>query len=291
MGDPCGICWFLVPLQVDLWTACRSPLLCCLSSFHHANDYWSMSTGSCPVPAPPPGPPPTCAAGKSGLHGHCFPSSPNLKFDFTETPEACCSACSNTEGCAGWCWGKFRNDKGLHSCNLKKKMLPGEPGNCTASCASPNHGAFLSCVRGMPVVDLWQKAAGEAEGPSHGANGTCAKDSNPQGPQPPTCKPGPMDDHWWGGYEDSLFQQHALDVIRGHNASQPLFLFFAPHIVHQPLQVPQHFIDKFSMIAGNDKPQHSRQYYHAMVNFADEAVGNITDALKSKNMWGACSRA
>lgn len=92
-------------------------------------------------------------------------------------------------------------------------------------------------------------------------------------------------DHWWGGYEDSLFEQHVLQVIDDHNPAQPLFIFWAPHIVHQPLQVPQHFIDKFSMIAPTDDDAHSRQYYHAMVNFADDCVGNITAALKRKGMW------
>lgn len=35
----------------------------------------------------------------------------------------------------------------------------------------------------------------------------------------------------------------------------------------------------------DDKPSQPRQKYHAMVNFADEAIGNVTSLLKSKGMW------
>ena len=35
----------------------------------------------------------------------------------------------------------------------------------------------------------------------------------------------------------------------------------------------------------SDKPTHERQTYHAMVDFADQAIGNFTAAAKAKNMW------
>ena len=38
-------------------------------------------------------------------------------------------------------------------------------------------------------------------------------------------------------------------------------------------------------MAGTDKPQHQRQLYHAMVNFADAALANITAAYKARGMW------
>ena len=55
--------------------------------------------------------------------------------------------------------------------------------------------------------------------------------------------------------------------------------------MHTPLQVPQHFLDKFAFMEETDKPTHNRQIYHAMVNFADEAVGNVTTAMKAKGLW------
>ena len=39
------------------------------------------------------------------------------------------------------------------------------------------------------------------------------------------------------------------------------------------------------MIAPTDRAGSSRQLYHAMVNFADAAVGNVTSLLRSKGMW------
>ena len=92
-----------------------------------------------------------------------------------------------------------------------------------------------------------------------------------------------------------------------HNPAQPYFLFWAPHIVHTPLQVPDEFFQKFAFVAENDKPTHERQTYvntrdlsiasmyinpiscfyryHAMVDFADAAIGNFTAAIKAKGMW------
>ena len=59
----------------------------------------------------------------------------------------------------------------------------------------------------------------------------------------------------------------------------------APHIVHAPLQVPPEFYHKFDFDAETDKAGNERQTYHAMVNFADTAIGNYTEAIKAKGMW------
>jgi len=72
--------------------------------------------------------------------------------------------------------------------------------------------------------------------------------------------------------------------VTQHDPADRLFLFWAPHIVHAPLEVPSDFFLKFRMVQ-DDKPSQSRQKYHAMVNFADEAIGNLTSLLKSKGMW------
>jgi arylsulfatase I/J len=136
----------------------------------------------------------------------------------------------------------------------------------------------------VPVVDLWQKVEQGTEGPAHGLNSTC-HGMQGNGPHPAACVPGPNDDHWYSGYEDSLFEQHVLSTIETHDPAQPLFVFWAPHIVHTPLQVPQSFLDKFAFIEKTDKAGHQRQYYHAMVNFADEALANITAAYKRKGMY------
>lgn len=106
-------------------------------------------------------------------------------------------------------------------------------------------------TRASPV-DLW-----DTDKPAHGINGT--------GPD---------------NYEEGLFKQHVLDVISKHDPSSPLFLYYAPHIVHTPLQVPNAYLEKFSFIDNRD-----RQYYHAMVNYLDDVVGDLVSALKGRGMW------
>ena len=110
---------------------------------------------------------------------------------------------------------------------------------------------------------------------------------------PADCHPGPHGDHWWGGYEDSLFEQHVLAVIDRFERDESLpeadqkkfFIVWAPHIVHAPLQVPDAVYERFNAIGPTDQVGHERQLYAGMVNFADMAIGNVTAALKAKGIW------
>ena len=68
-----------------------------------------------------------------------------------------------------------------------------------------------------------------------------------------------------GGYEDSVLAEQLIDMVEAHDPAVPLFPFWAPHIVHTPLQVPAAFYHKFNFIAPTDKVTHERQIYHAMV--------------------------
>ena len=71
-----------------------------------------------------------------------------------------------------------------------------------------------------PIVDLWN-----TERPATGVNGT--------GPD---------------NYEDALFAERLMQVVESHEPSTPLFLYYAPHIAHRPLQVPDRYAQKFSFI-------------------------------------------
>ena len=102
------------------------------------------------------------------------------------------------------------------------------------------------------IVDLW-----DTDKPATGVNGT--------GPDK---------------YEEALFAERVLQVVTNHNSSTPLFLYYAPHIVHSPYQVPDRYLEKFSFI--DFKP---RQIYAAMVKYLDDVVGNLTAALKKKGLW------
>ena len=114
------------------------------------------------------------------------------------------------------------------------------------------------------VVDLWQNANG-VEGPARGLNNT----KNCTQAHQDGCK-----------YEDEIFAEGVLSLIEAHDPSTPLFLFWAPHNIHAPLEVPQAFLDKFAFIHDSQ-----RQYYAAMVNFIDTQIGRVVAALKAKGMW------
>lgn len=99
-------------------------------------------------------------------------------------------------------------------------------------------------------------------------------------------------------YEDALLTQHVVSTIAAHDPSTPLFMFWAPHAVHEPLECPQvrrrgggacrgvpldfpafhvdaataaaplllqAYLDAFSFIA-----LELRQYYCAMVSYLDD---------------------
>ena len=81
-------------------------------------------------------------------------------------------------------------------------------------------------------------------------------------------------------YEEGLFRDRLLEVINNHDPSNPLFLYYAAHIVHKPYQVPEKYLKMFDFI-DNDR----RQIYHAMVKYLDDVVGEIVTVLKKKKLW------
>ena len=84
------------------------------------------------------------------------------------------------------------------------------------------------------------------------------------------------------GYEEDIFLARALSIIRNHDPrTAPLFLTYASKIVHYPLQIPESYQKKFAFITDSG----NRRIYHAMVNHLDDTIGNLTDALKDKDMW------
>lgn len=69
--------------------------------------------------------------------------------------------------------------------------------------------------------------------------------------------------------------QRAEKIIQSHNASVPLFLYMAFQNVHEPLQAPKKYTDKYSFIKDR-----ARRTYAGMVDSMDEAIGNITETMK-----------
>jgi len=93
-------------------------------------------------------------------------------------------------------------------------------------------------------------------------------------------------------YEEQLFKDRALAVIREHDTSKadsPLFLFYAFHLLHSPLQVPEAYLQKIDdravAMGGKKIDTQNRRLYAAMTLWMDEAIGEVIAALKSKGMW------
>ena len=72
-----------------------------------------------------------------------------------------------------------------------------------------------------------------------------------------------------------------MEVIREHDPENPLFLYVPFQSVHSPLEVPQVYQDLYSDVVDDV----DRQKYLGMVTAMDDAVGNITEALKDKDLY------
>uniref|UniRef100_A0A2K6KUY9 Arylsulfatase family member I n=1 Tax=Rhinopithecus bieti TaxID=61621 RepID=A0A2K6KUY9_RHIBE len=78
-----------------------------------------------------------------------------------------------------------------------------------------------------------------------------------------------------GQYSTMLYAQRASHILASHSPQRPLFLYVAFQAVHTPLQSPREYLYRYRTM-GNV----ARRKYAAMVTCMDEAVRNITWALK-----------
>ena len=83
-----------------------------------------------------------------------------------------------------------------------------------------------------------------------------------------------------GTYTTTLIQKRAELIIENHDPSTPMFLYVPFQAVHGPLQVPQVYEDMYLHVNDVD-----RRKYLGMVTAMDDAVGNITQSLKSQGLY------
>ena len=72
-----------------------------------------------------------------------------------------------------------------------------------------------------------------------------------------------------------MIQQRAEKIIEEHDPNTPLFLYVPFQSVHEPVEVPDVYRDMYQNVDDED-----RRTYLGMVTAMDDAVGNITQALK-----------
>ncbi|KAM3837978.1 arylsulfatase I-like, partial [Diretmus argenteus] len=79
-----------------------------------------------------------------------------------------------------------------------------------------------------------------------------------------------------GRYSTLLYTQRVRKILEGHDpAAKPLFLLFSLQAVHTPLQPPKSYIYPY-----RDMANVARRKFAAMVSTVDEAVHNVTYALR-----------
>ena len=244
--------------------------------FHHANDYWSYQVGSCnpsgggaaaaaaaaavaaaaaALPAPPRAHvltaqerqelnlPIACPAKFAIVPeaGVCKDASRVIWHGPVADQDACCAKCAAAAGCVGWTH-QYRSPQGQ---NISACFV------CNATKGGPNPGRTSGCVGDAcdfthAVTDLWSGAAPAA---AHKPPASCvAQNSSAPWPANSSCL-----------YEDALFEAEVHRIVAAHDAAAaPLFLFWAPHIVHAPLETPQEFIDKVHHPLARHHPLHIR---------------------------------
>ncbi len=82
-----------------------------------------------------------------------------------------------------------------------------------------------------------------------------------------------------GKYSAYVFAERAVEIIKTHNKSTPLYLYLPFQSVHAPLEVPKKYEDMYIEVQTKD-----RRTYCGMVTALDEAVGNITKALEETGL-------
>eukprot|EP00439_Symbiodinium_sp_Y106_P025968 s1889_g3.t1 len=90
-------------------------------------------------------------------------------------------------------------------------------------------------------------------------------------------------------YEEHRFKERVLEIIRFHDTEEPLFLLYAFHLLHTPLQVPQMWLrridDLVKVAGGHPIDSQNRRLYAAMTLYMDAAIGEAVEALKKKHMY------
>lgn len=84
-----------------------------------------------------------------------------------------------------------------------------------------------------------------------------------------------------GHYSTHLYANRAVQILRQHNPTTPLFMYLAFQAVHGQLQVPEEYVQRFC----SHIPERNRQLKCGMTAAMDEAVANVTAALHETGLY------
>ncbi|QDU19424.1 arylsulfatase B [Urbifossiella limnaea] len=82
------------------------------------------------------------------------------------------------------------------------------------------------------------------------------------------------------GYYTNLIGNEAVDLIRRHDTSKPMFLYFASLAAHAPYQAPKEDIDAYRDVF----PDEQHRTYAAMITGLDAQVGRVVAELERRGM-------
>lgn len=152
------------------------------------------------------------------------------------------------------------------------------------------------------IADLWVAEEDGFEGPAESYLTLCPENYNRT--TGIGCVAGSKATQADRGYEDRVFAGRVESIIQAHENPEknPLFVFWAPHLVHTSLMVPSEYLDDFDFMMSTDKQGpvwshdppnltaipfegHTRQLYAAMVHYADTVLGEVVDLLVQREMW------
>ncbi|XP_070553416.1 arylsulfatase B-like [Ptychodera flava] len=86
--------------------------------------------------------------------------------------------------------------------------------------------------------------------------------------------------HHQGTHASEVLNARAVELIERHNPDAPMFLYMSFLLPHFPFQVPDRYRDLYS-----PTPVPNLQTYRGMISMIDDAIGNITKALKANDMY------
>ena len=126
---------------------------------------------------------------------------------------------------------------------------------------SQTDGQTTNCTGALPV-DLSRNGV-----PCYGENGTV---------DPATAS---GDDARYNGF---TFTAEAVRLISQHDPATPMFMYFALHNTHAPVEAP---LRLQRLYADQTTWGRTQKVFNAMVSTMDESAANVTAALQRRGMW------